>query len=306
MRRNDAMRRRLRLVTLSLAVAVVLTVPIRSQRAREIPGAAISQAQNPVTGGIPQSVPPAGNVPQTPAPAASEEAAGVTVVLDPAHGGADFGSRGPTGLAESDVVLDFARAARIALEAQRLRVLLTREGNQDPSFDNRSAITNGLRNAVFVSLHVSSSGPVGTARTYYYVFPSDSAAVSPTASAGASPSAAPPGQASGPQPAVRSGLVEWDHAQRSSVELSRQLAGLAQTELVRRFKGSPEMPIAASVRQLRTIAAPAIAIELSSINVTDAKRLDQMAQPLAEAIGKAVAEFHFPANPPATGATGGY
>ena len=305
MRRNDATRRRLWLVTLSLAVAAVLSAPIRSQQAREIPGALISEAQSPGTGVLPQSVPPAGNIPQTAAPTASEEATGVTVVLDPAHGGADFGSRGPTGLAESDVVLDFARAARIALEAQRLRVLLTREGNQGPSFDNRSAIINGLRNAVFVSLHVSSSGPVGTARSYYYVFPSDSAAVSPTASAAASPSAAP-GQASGPQTAVRSGLVEWDHAQRSSVELSRQLAGLAQTELVRRFKGSPEMPIAAPVRQLRTIAAPAIAIELSSINVTDAKRLDQMAQPLAEAIGKAVAEFHFPANPPATGATGGY
>ena len=53
------------------------------------------------------------------------------------------------------------------------------------------------------------------------------------------------------------------------------------------------MPIAAPVRQLRTIAAPAIAIEISSIDVTDAKRLDQMAQPLAEAIGRAVAEFHF-------------
>ncbi len=54
------------------------------------------------------------------------------------------------------------------------------------------------------------------------------------------------------------------------------------------------MPIAAPVRQLRTIAAPAIAIEISSIDVTDSKRLDQMAQPLAEAIGRAVAEFPSP------------
>ena len=180
-------------------------------------------------------------------------------------------------------------------------------GNQDPGFDNRSAITNGLRNAVFVSLHVSSSGPVGTARTYYYVFPSDAApAVTPTASATAAPSATPSGQTASAQPGSRSGLVEWDRAQRSSVELSRQLAGLVQAELVRRFKGSPEIPVAAPVRQLRTIAAPAIAIELSSINVTDAKRLDQMAQPLAEAIGKAVAEFRFPGNAPAGATSGGH
>jgi hypothetical protein len=44
---------------------------------------------------------------------------------------------------------------------------------------------------------------------------------------------------------------------------------------------------------------PAIAIEVSSIDVTDAKRLDQMAQPLAEAIGRAVAGFHYPVNTPA-------
>lgn len=227
------------------------------------------------------------------------------MVLDPAHGGADFGARGRTGLAESDVVLDFARAARIALEAQRLRVLLTREGNQDPSFDNRSAMINGLRNAVFVSLHVSSSGPVGTARTYYYVFTSDvTPGLIPTAGAAPAQTAAP--QTSAPQASARANLTEWDQAQRSSVDLSRQLAGLIQAELVRRFNGSPQMPIAAPVRQLRTIAAPAIAIELSSIDVTDAKRLDQMAQPLAEAIGKAVAEFRYPASTPAAATGGGH
>jgi N-acetylmuramoyl-L-alanine amidase len=199
-------------------------------------------------------------------------------------------------------VLDFARAARIALEAQRLHVLLTREGNQDPSFDGRSAIINGLRNAIFVSLHVSSGGPVGTARTYYYIFPSTSAG-SAVATATPSLGQTSPPPTPAPQILARAFLIEWDHAQRSSGELSRQLAGWAQTELARRFRGSPETPIAAPVRQLRTIAAPAIAIEISSIGVTDAKRLDQMAQPLAEAIGKAVAEFHYPVNTPAL--TGG-
>jgi N-acetylmuramoyl-L-alanine amidase len=273
------------LATSSVAVMALLALPIRSQRAPTTIPATIIWAHAPFilaaqqNSSLPASQRP--NLGQAPASAGSDEGAGVTVVLDPAHGGADFGARGPTGLAESDVVLDFARAARIALEAQRLRVLLTREGNQDPTFDNRSAMVNGLRNAVLISLHVSSSGPVGTVRTYYYAFGSDVAASSN----------APPASA-------RNTLIEWDHAQRSSVDLSRQLATVVQTELVRRFRGSPEMPIAAPVRQLRTVSAPAIAIELSSIDVTDAKRLDQMAQPLAEAIGRAVAEFHYPVNTP--------
>jgi N-acetylmuramoyl-L-alanine amidase len=232
----------------------------------------------------------AAQIPQSPAP---EEPVGVTVILDPAHGGADFGARGPTGLAESDVVLDFARAARIALEAQRLRVLLTREGNQDPSFDNRSAMVNGLHNAVFISLHVSSSGPVGTARTYYYLFPSSVAPGGSSTGIGASSrpqssagSVLPQGPA--PPSSAHNGMIEWDRAQRSSIDLSRQLAELAQAELARRFNGSPDMPVAAPVRQ------------------TDAKRLEQMAQPLAEAVGRAVAEFHYPLTPPAVAPNGGH
>ncbi len=246
-----------------------------------------------------QNTPPPPNAVPPPSSSAAEELSNLTVVLDPAHGGADFGARGPTGLAESDVVLDFARAARIALEAQRIRVLLTREGNQDPTFNDRSAMVNGLHNALFISLHVSSGGPVGTARAYYYLFPANlapqvslsSAAATPTAQ----PSSAVPGSQNAASPsAVHGGLVEWDHAQQHSIDMSRQLAAFVQTELLHRFKGSPEMPIAAPVRQLRTIAAPAIAIEISSIDVTDSKRLDQMAQPLAEAIGRAVAEFPSP------------
>jgi N-acetylmuramoyl-L-alanine amidase len=285
------------IATLTVAGMILLALPIHSQQNDRLP-VTISQAQAPSLPLPQQNSSSSAVVGQAPASATTEEAVGVTVVLDPAHGGADFGARGPTGLAESDVVLDFARAARIALEAQRLRVLLTREGNQDPTFDNRSAMVNGLRNAVLISLHVSSSGPVGTARAYYYAFPATVQSTANSAANGATTAGPSSAQTSASQAAVRSNLIEWDHAQRSSVDLSRQLATLAQTELVRRFRGSPEMPIAAPVRQLRTVAAPAIAIELSSIDVTDAKRLDQMAQPLAEAIGRAVAEFHYPASAP--------
>ena len=295
------MRRRRWLVIWGLAGVTLLTLPVRSQQAERIQGKQISQVQVPSGAQPQQNTSPPTNIPQVPRSTPTEEPSTLTVVLDPAHGGADFGARGPTGLAESDVVLDFARAARIALEAQRLRVLLTREGNQDPTFDARSAMINGLANAIFISLHVSSSGPVGTARTYYYVFPSNATPVV-NPSAGAPPQTAV--QPSGAQP-TRTSLIWWDEAQRSSVDSSRQLAFLVQTLLVQRFKGSPDAPIAAPVRQLRTIAAPAIAIELSSIDVTDAKRLDQMAQPLAEAIGRAVAEFH-PLGAPATTPSGAH
>src|SRR5579859_3784261 len=218
------------LVIWGLAGIAFLTLPVRSQQGERFQGKQISQLQVPSGAQLQQNTFPPTNVPQIPQSPPTEEAPTLTVVLDPAHGGADFGARGPTGLAESDVVMDFARAARIALEAQRLRVLLTREGNQDPTFDSRSAMINGLTNAVFVSLHVSSSGPVGTVRTYYYLFQSN---VNPAA--GAPPQTATP-QTSGAQ-LTHSGLIQWDEAQRSSVDASRQLAFLVQTRSEERRVG---------------------------------------------------------------------
>ena len=196
------------------------------------------------------------------------------VVLDPAHGGSDSGARGPAGNIESEVVLDFGRAVRVALEAQGFRALLTREGNQGPSFDERSTLINGLPDAVFVSLHVSSTGAAGTARAYFY-------AVRPAPS----PAQAPPGVA----PRLR-GLIEWDRAQEPFVDLSRRLAELTQIQLAQQFRGSPETPQAAPIRQLRTVAAPAIAIEVSSV-AADPSRLAQMGQPLGEALARAAAAF---------------
>lgn len=297
------------LAAVGFAGAALLMLPVRSQEGHVIASMTIAEARQ-FQGNQLQQIPSSNsNNAQIAGGALLEETPTITVVLDPAHGGADFGARGPTGLAESDVVLDFARAARIALEAERLRVLLTREGNQDPTFDNRSAVVNGLSDAIFVSLHVSSSGPVGTARAYYYAFPSSvtPAAISANPTNGSTTTAAglptsaqtpPVPQSTTPQTPANTSLIEWDRAQRSSVAFSQQLATLVQNELVSRFKGSPAAPIAAPVRQLRTIAAPAVAIELSSIGVTDAKRLEQMAQPLAEAISRAVAAFHYPVKMP--------
>src|SRR5712692_2265711 len=88
------------------------------------------------------------------------------VVLDPAHGGTDPGARGTGGIRESDIVLDFAMQVRRALELQGFQVVQTRQGNDNPSFDDRSASANAQRGAVFVTLHISSTGLQSTARVY--------------------------------------------------------------------------------------------------------------------------------------------
>ena len=194
------------------------------------------------------------------------------VVLDPAHGGADQGARGSSGIAESDVVLSFARLLRISLEAQGLRALLTRQANEDPSFDDRSKTANAQRGAIFITLHVSSTGPAGTVRVYS--LPQEGA---PAVTAAAIP--------------ARPALVRWDRAQQAYLDLSRKLAELIQIQMAQRFRGSAEIPTAAAVRQLRTIAAPAVAIEVSSVSLPDRAPLDKMAPVLADGVARAVAAF---------------
>jgi N-acetylmuramoyl-L-alanine amidase len=188
-----------------------------------------------------------------------------TVVLDPAHGGIDLGARGTEGIRESEIVLVFAAEVRKALEAQGFQVVMTREGNDNPSFDDRSARANAQHGAVFVTLHIASTGVAGTARVYVV------------------PDIPPSNDATG--------LIPWDRAQGPFVGLSHKLGDFVQAELAKRFRGSPETALVAPVRQLRTTAAPAIAVEISSVAVPVRAELDRMVPGVAEAIAHGIVDF---------------
>jgi N-acetylmuramoyl-L-alanine amidase len=203
---------------------------------------------------------------QSPAPLREAPSVGLNiVVLDPAHGGADLGARGTEGIRESEVLLQFATQVRRALEGQGFQVIQTRDGNENPSFDDRSARANAQRGAVFITLHIASTGLAGSARTY--VMPE--------------------------RPALRdpSGLIPWDQAQAPFEALSHKLGDMVQAELAKRFKGSPPTAQVAPIRQLRTTAAPAIAVEISSVSVENRADLDRMIPGVAEAIARGVAAF---------------
>ena len=232
-------------------------------------------AQQPATPAqVPGSTPPAapstpaqagqsatGSTPQTPA----QQPASSIVVLDPAHGGTDSGARGTGGIRESEIVLEFAAQIRTALESMGFQVMQTRQGNENPSFDDRSAIANAQRGAVFVTLHIASTGLPGTVRVY--VMTDLPAANDAT------------------------GLIPWERAQAPFLPLSRRFGDLVQGFLSQRFKGSPGTAQAAAVRQLRTTAAPAIAVEVSSVSVNDRGDLDRMAPGVADAIARVASAF---------------
>jgi N-acetylmuramoyl-L-alanine amidase len=211
--------------------------------------------------GAPISTPP---YPTIPSPQPQRTGLNV-VVLDPAHGGTDPGARGAGGIRESDLVLDLTFQVRRALEAQGFQVLQTRTGNENPSFDDRSTLANAQRGAVFVTLHISSTGLPGTARVY--TMPDSSASV-------------PAG-----------GVASWDRAQAPYVALSRKFGDAVQGLLAQRFKGSPNNAQSAVIRQLRTTGAPAIAVEICSVSVQDRADLDRMMPGVADAIARGLVSF---------------
>ena len=109
---------------------------------------------------LPPGPPPA---PPTPAPAPPlpplDPTPGIrTVVIDPGHGGDDAGATGPGDLKEKDLTLQLARRLKAAIESRMgLRVLLTRDSDENVPIDQRTSLANNSKADVFISLHANAS-----------------------------------------------------------------------------------------------------------------------------------------------------
>jgi N-acetylmuramoyl-L-alanine amidase len=269
----------IQLIAILLAAATIPIVAARTTEQAPAQPASQQQQQQPPAAASPQepaSAAPA-NPPSAPAIIPPQRPAFV-VILDPGHGGADNGARGASGVVEKDVALALARTTRLQLQQHGLRVLLTRDSDEDPSFDDRATLANAQLSSLLVSFHVSSTGKVGSVRTYYYAF--------------APAITFPPGQAGATPAHSATHLVPWDRAQENFAESSRHLADLIQAELVKNFPGSPAQSSAVAVRDLRSVAAPAVSIELSSVAVADRGALEAMFTPLAASVARGIVAYH--------------
>jgi N-acetylmuramoyl-L-alanine amidase len=95
-----------------------------------------------------------------------------TVVLDPGHGGIDDGTK-YFGLAEKTATLEVAQHLQQILEAQKIKVVLTRKQDVYVSLPERAEIANAVagtnNNVIFVSIHFNQSAveSVDGIETYY-------------------------------------------------------------------------------------------------------------------------------------------
>jgi N-acetylmuramoyl-L-alanine amidase len=93
-----------------------------------------------------------------------------TVVVDAGHGGKDNGAYRLYGGAEKIATLDVAKRLERKLRESQLRTVMTRTSDVFISLDERVAIENRQKNAIFVSIHFNDSRRRGIHgfETYYH------------------------------------------------------------------------------------------------------------------------------------------
>jgi N-acetylmuramoyl-L-alanine amidase len=96
-------------------------------------------------------------------------ARGHLVALDAGHGGRDPGAIGPTGLRESDVVLDIAMRARELLQRDGIRVWMVRDSDATVELADRPFLARDAGATILVSVHANAHTrtAVNGSETYY-------------------------------------------------------------------------------------------------------------------------------------------
>ncbi|MGB3693507.1 MAG: N-acetylmuramoyl-L-alanine amidase [Spirulinaceae cyanobacterium] len=96
----------------------------------------------------------------------------VSITIDPGHGGKDPGAIGIGGLRETDVVLPISQEVTRILEAQGVKVRMTRNNNTFVSLAGRTQLANRAGSDLFVSIHANAVGggnsSVNGTETFYY------------------------------------------------------------------------------------------------------------------------------------------
>ena len=79
--------------------------------------------------------------------------AGITIAVDPGHGGDETGAKSPLGVLEKDINMQWALALSQILQENGARVILTRQGDETVPLPLRTAIAEESNALLYISLH---------------------------------------------------------------------------------------------------------------------------------------------------------
>ena len=172
------------------------------------------------------------------------------IVIDPGHGGADYGGESE-GTLEKDLTLAIARRLRTSLQSRLgTTVLLTRDSDVELSNEARSAVANNNQADLFISLHIGYSANQLDSGSSVYVMKDDFATnFSPAA--------------------TRDRLfLPWYLGYRTSRNASQQIARMFQEELSKAVPGWKFPLRNGPLAVLASATMPALALEIGNLNNT--------------------------------------
>jgi N-acetylmuramoyl-L-alanine amidase len=214
-----------------------------------------------------------------------------TIAIDPGHGGDDVGARGSGGLLEKDVVLDIAHRLRALIETRLgIHVVQTREDDRAVPIDQRTAIANNNKAALFISLHANAAwSPAVSGAEVYHLRPDRTVA---EVRLDAESSAITLPVLGGGTRTVD--VIRWDLAQARHIDASARFATMLGAALGSKVPMSPRPVQAASLRVLEGADMPAVLVEVAYLTNPGQEKLagsDAFKDGIAQAIFDTVAAF---------------
>jgi N-acetylmuramoyl-L-alanine amidase len=186
-----------------------------------------------------------------------------SVVIDPAHGGANTGARIASNLLEKEITLGIAARLRAALAARGIPAIDTRDSDIDLPVNQRAGIANHTLASACLVLHATASG------TGVHLFTSS---LAPSSAANAAPNPVP-----------------WPTAQAAWITRSLRLTSEINSALG--AVGVPATLGVASVAPIDNLACPAVAVEIAPLasaagaaSVADSKYQQRIIDALASAL----------------------
>src|SRR5579864_2144088 len=154
-------------------------------------------------------------------------------VVDASHGGDDHGETLSPTLLEKDVTVALARSLRQELESRGITTLVLRDSDANVSLDQRAALANADRAAIYIALHAASDGHGVRIYTALLPFAEDD----------------------------RGPFRSWAVAQHSALPVSHSAATAIAAEFQKRQ--IPVRTLAAPLRPLNNMTGAAIAVEVA-------------------------------------------
>lgn len=99
---------------------------------------------------------------------ATQSNEGVTICLDPGHGGEDSGAVGVNNAYEKDLTLKIAQYCKQELEKYDCNVVMTRTGDTNPSLEDRANFAKSQGAQYLISIHLNSGSGYAVGAEVYY------------------------------------------------------------------------------------------------------------------------------------------